>query len=247
MFDQDPNIDLFTVVKSDFEGLAPTATTEPFQLAGVTGSGAVSKLAQADDRRNGVVILTAGTTAASTAQITTPQTEYRLSGFSTRYQAVFRIPTLSDGTNTFGTVVGLFESDIATGIFARIGNAGALTFESQGTVDTVVANSYVVLANTWYRLRILVNPNMVPTTLPGSSQAGGIPSGQFYGAILALYLDVPGQQPYRPVAYAQFQYSALPTGATDFCAPAVAVLGTAGTAATRLAHVDKIWFEKALV
>jgi hypothetical protein len=107
-----------------------------------------------------------------------------------RFEAMVRLPTLSDGTNTYYYWAGFTDRTIATGTvdgcFLRY-NHGIVSGQWQGICRSNSAESstsgVTVVANTWYRLNIIINPAgtearfFVNGTQIGSTITTNIPTG----------------------------------------------------------------------
>jgi hypothetical protein len=111
----------------------------------------------------------------------TPIVVFSANSHTRTCDVVFRIPTLSNGTNTFNSRFGwasaLFGT-VTNGIFAEVDSNtnGNMQFVTrQASTETRTDSGITILANTWYRLRIIVTRN---TTVDYylATEANGLPA-----------------------------------------------------------------------
>lgn len=113
----------------------------------------------------GVVAISTGTGTTGAGVVRTANTaDFLFGGGRMVYQSIFRIPTLSDGTNTFTVRFGF--GNIATGeqndgVFLRYthgtnsGNWQLVAINNSS--ETATNSSSTPAANTWYRVKVEVN------------------------------------------------------------------------------------------
>lgn len=165
-----------------------------------TGANVTQAGAQAANRP-GVAQLTTGTTTTGRAAIHKGLTAIQLAGGALVLEWAIRIPTLSDGTETFDVWCGLgdeiassnqtdgiyfrYDHDTSANWLAVVAKAGSRT-----STDTTVA----VAANTWVKLRIEVNASAtealfyVDGSLVRTETGSNIPNtaSNLCGVILAM-------------------------------------------------------------
>jgi hypothetical protein len=139
----------------------------------------------------GICELSSGTTSAGAAAIITRATDsLLLGGGEATWEAVCRVPTLSDGTETYTVRTGLIDNgttEATDGVFFRYThsvNSGKWqgVCRSNGTETTVDTGSTVV-AGTWVRLTAVVNAAgtsvqfYVDGVAAGAAVATNIPTG----------------------------------------------------------------------
>jgi hypothetical protein len=212
-----------------------TAGTSNNDLVNVTASGGGIGVGTLDSTHPGVLTITAGNTNAAgrSALLTGGSGASSLvfgTGINHVYEAIIRTPTLSDGTNTFTERFGYvdnaagaptdgayLEIDIATNANYRCVTAsGGGGGTSQATNSTTA-----VTAGQWDKIRIEVDSGtnvtprfyVAPNCSPGSCTLTQVCAGHT---------------------------GAVPNGATRGTQIGLTVIGTAGTAATRLVEYDYI-------
>lgn len=114
--------------------------------------------------RPGIVQLQTGTTSTGRAAVHSQSVSMLLGHGATKFETAFRVPTLSDGTETFTLRAGFIDSqsvESTDGIFLRYTdsvNSGKFEVVSMSNASPTVADSGVtVVASTWYKLRIEIN------------------------------------------------------------------------------------------
>jgi hypothetical protein len=138
----------------------------------------------------GVVEHQTGTTTTGRASYTSNAGTLLIdNNYYWRFEALVRIPTLSDGTNTFMYRAGFVDSNSnegSDGCYFRYTHSQASgqwqgVCRSNGTESTTSGTT--VVANTWYRLTVIVNPAgnvakfFVDGTQIGSNITTNIPTG----------------------------------------------------------------------
>jgi hypothetical protein len=152
-------------IADDFMG-GILANGTPF-VSGTSGSGAAvaTNTVAGTAAHPGICELSSGTTSAGAAAIITRATDsILLGGGEATWEAVCRVPTLSDGTETYTVRTGLIDNgttEATDGVFFRYThsvNSGKWqgVCRSNGTETTVDTGSTVV-AGTWVRLTAVVN------------------------------------------------------------------------------------------
>lgn len=157
----DPSTQAVIVPFDDFTTF-PNGTSFPLKTE-VALTGGVSGV-DGGATTPGVCRLSTGTNSLGRAAIKCGDTNnITVGGGEIEIATRFRIPTLSDGTNTFFCqLAGLLNAWDATAtnrIYAAYPSAGgglSLICRNAG-VDTSDDGSTVLVANTWYRLRLVVN------------------------------------------------------------------------------------------
>jgi hypothetical protein len=134
---------------TDYLGVANGACN-PF-VASSGGTGAAMSNGTGTSGRPGIAVLSTGTTTTGTCSSIPNFTMFTFGGGIWRYRADFRIPTASDDTNTFTTIVGFTTTSGSAapfgGVFARYthsANSGLLelvTRNSNTETGTVFASS----------------------------------------------------------------------------------------------------------
>lgn len=147
------------------EGYGATATDE--HIWSVSGTGAAnSQNAVADPGGHpGVMQSQTGTTTTGRAGLQgNVGTNVLLGNGAVRYDCAVRIPTLSDGTETFNVRAGLLDSVSAESVdgchfrYTHGENGGNWTLVTRSnSVETAANSNVAVVANTWYRLTVEVN------------------------------------------------------------------------------------------
>ena len=122
----------------------------------------------------GVVQATTGTTATGRTFVGSNVNSIAIGGGQIEYEACVRIPTLSDATNRYALLFGLFDTNSAAnqtdGCYILYDEGGVSTGSTAAAYwQTVTAantartfntalTQITVAINTWYKLRIVVNP-----------------------------------------------------------------------------------------
>jgi hypothetical protein len=149
----------------DFVGGTLT-NNQPFANSSSGTGAAVSTIAIAGTATHpGIAQLDAGTTTAGVVAMTTRSSSCILFGGAPwRFEAAFRIPVLSDGTDTFSLRIGFLDAFAAESVdcaylrYTHSVNAGKFEAVTRSnSSETVSDTGITVVANTWYRLRIEVN------------------------------------------------------------------------------------------
>lgn len=151
-------------VRDDFLG-TPGSTSAPFKSIS-SGTGASVAATAGDANHPGVLSCSTGTTTTGYTEVASDsQAAIALGSGETRVRCVFRIPTLSDGTETFTVRAGLGDSAVAgeptDGVFLRYThgtNSGKfeVVTRSNGT-ETAGDSGVTAVAGTWYRFDATVN------------------------------------------------------------------------------------------
>lgn len=132
----------------------------------ISGTNAVVSFSAVGDvgGRPGIAQLQTGTTSTGRAAIHLQSVSMLLGYGPTNFETAFRVPILSDGTETFTLRAGFIDSqsvESTDGIFLRYTdsvNSGKFEIVSRSNGAESVADSGVtVAAGTWYKLRIEVN------------------------------------------------------------------------------------------
>lgn len=144
---------------SDFED---TLNGTPFTAA-ASGTGASGGTAgTGDTNHTGVVQISTGTTTTGNGGFMTAATALRLSGGDAVIEALVRVPTLPDGTDSFAFRVGFGDSagaDMTDGAYFELTQASAnwQCATASNSTRTKTNSSTAAAANTWTRLKITVN------------------------------------------------------------------------------------------
>lgn len=150
------------------------AVGDMLSLASGTGAAVnfnVAGIADAD--HFGICRATTGTTATGRSGLGANATDSVVLG--TRqytYRSIVRIPTVSNGTDTFQVFCGFHDSSTATAVdglyftYTHTLNSGNWTVEvyNNSSSITSVNTGVVMTANSWYNLEIVVNPSATSTT-----------------------------------------------------------------------------------
>ena len=137
-------------------------------IGGQVSSGAAPALTTTPDNGSfGVWQFSTASATASTSyaiQDGTTLTSLRLGGGAFVYETRIRIPTLSDGTNTFTASTGIannapaFATSDVCFKYTHGTNSGHWTLETKNnSVATTADSGIAVVAGTWYRLRAEIN------------------------------------------------------------------------------------------
>jgi hypothetical protein len=160
---------------------AGTGASNSFTTAGLTDNG-----------RYGFLYSGTGTTSTGYAGVGSATTDaLALGTYQTEMTAVIEIPTLSDGTNRFQVEVGFSNSRSATlptnAVMLQYRddlNSGAwlITSYKGGVLGTTSSTGITVAANTWYKIRIVVDSSglayfYINGSLVGVSLASNNPAG----------------------------------------------------------------------
>jgi hypothetical protein len=148
---------------NDMISVAPENGGAVFTSGGATSASAVAGITG----HPGIVQLSTSTSATGAAGFGTNDTGQSFllgNGDYYRHESVLRIPTLSDGTNTFTVRSGLMDgvtTDGTDGCFFKYSN-GVNSGKWQGicynnTASSTCDTTTTVVANTWYRLTVVVN------------------------------------------------------------------------------------------
>jgi hypothetical protein len=140
--------------------LQPTSITGMAQS--LTGGSIVA--ANGDQNHPGIITLSTLAVATNSAAITTAANAVRFGAGAARLAVIFRIPTLSDATDTFTARVGFCDATNAEstdGAFIRYThgtNSGKFQFVTRNnSTETATDTGITVGLNTWYRVQIDVN------------------------------------------------------------------------------------------
>ena len=128
----------------------------------LTGGSIVA--ASGDQNHPGIITLSTLAVATNSAAITSATNAVRFGGGAARLVVIFRVPTLSDATDTFTVRVGFCDATNAEstdGAFVRYThgtNSGKFQFVTRNNnVETATDTNINVGVNTWYRVQIDVN------------------------------------------------------------------------------------------
>lgn len=137
---------------------------EKFTQVATGGGGAGSSVIDGENSHPGIYQLSTGTTSAGAAGQRSALTGLKLGGGEFRFVSIIRIPTLSDGTETFTVRVGFGDSGSADGtdaVFFRYThsvNSGQWVLVARDNGSETTSNtSSAPVANTWYRMEIVIN------------------------------------------------------------------------------------------
>jgi hypothetical protein len=145
-----------------------TSTSELFSTSSGTGAG-FSIASEAG--RPGIYQANSGTTATGRHSLTTPNSSTTLGGGTWTFETMLQVPTLSNATERFQNISGFFDMNTAAnqtdGIYFLYDEGGVSTgssatpnfqiVTSSNSVRTFQTTSTSVVANTWYKLKIVVN------------------------------------------------------------------------------------------
>lgn len=136
----------------------------------VAGTGATVSLTTATDQSHpGTATMITGTDPTGVACLAINASNLVTSSFGTGpwlCQAIGRLPTLSDGTNTYRCMVGYKDDRVGAGqdcvmiTYSSAENGGRFSAECRfngSSAGSVVDLGVTVVANTWYHFEILVN------------------------------------------------------------------------------------------
>lgn len=163
-FDEQFDSSAVAYVRDDFLG-TPGSASAPFKSI-ASGTGAAVAATSGDSNHPGVASCSTGTTTTGYAEVATDsQAAIVLGSGEVRVRCAFRMPTLSDGTDTFTVRAGLGDSAVAgaptDGVFVRYTdgiNSGKfeVVTRSNGT-ETAADSGVTAVAGTWYRFDAIVN------------------------------------------------------------------------------------------
>lgn len=155
-----------------FEGYTDFLSPNSYEFDGLTratgGTGAsvaaVSASASLGANRIGLVSFSTGSTTTGRAGMSTSSVQL-LSNGTVRLACSFRVPTLSDASNTFTIALQLAESSTSPSANNRVGfryshglNSGKWLAECDSAGSTSTLDSGVTVAvDTWYELELVVN------------------------------------------------------------------------------------------
>lgn len=158
-----------------------------------TGAGAgVSSIAVAGTAAHpGICQLAAGTTTTGAAAITTKAVDcILLGGGVATWEAVVRVPTVSDGTETFSVRTGFLDGvagESTDGVFFRythsVSSGNWQGVCRSNSVESTVDTGSAVVAGTWVRLTAVVNAGgtsvqfYVDGVAAGAAVTSNIPTG----------------------------------------------------------------------
>lgn len=152
--------------EDDFVGRTSVNSSPFIETSSGTGADVDTNVRASEVNHPGIASLTTGTTTTGYASIVSRYASgILLGGGAWRLRAIFLVPALSDGTDTYTLHVGFGDSQVAgnptDGIFLRYthgtnsGKFEAVT-RSNGT-ETATDTGVTVAIDTWYRLDIVVN------------------------------------------------------------------------------------------
>jgi hypothetical protein len=135
-----------------------------------SGTGAGFSIAS-EAGRPGIYQANSGTTATGRNSLTTPNSSTTLGGGTWTFETMLQVPTLSNATERFQNISGFFDMNTAAnqtdGIYFLYDEGGVSTgssatpnfqiVTSSNSVRTFQTTSTSVVANTWYKLKIVVN------------------------------------------------------------------------------------------
>ena len=134
----------------------------PFTAA-VSGTGTAANVNVAGEANHpGINQIETGTTATGRAAIQSALTNILLGGGAVVFEAVVRIPTLPDGTESFAFRIGFGDSvsaDFADGVYFQLSQADTewQCKTASNSTRTTSDSGHTAQANTWTRLRIEIN------------------------------------------------------------------------------------------
>jgi hypothetical protein len=198
----------------DFLGAAVSPYAKGWRTS---GSGGVTSLNHGETNAPGIMENSTQTVATNSRYIDLGGTSVLFGGGRMVYEWRIRIPTLSDGTDTFKVQVGIHDSTTGTvtdGVwfeYSHSVNSGqwVLSASSNSTASTTSSTS-APSANTWYKLKIDVNAAATLATYYVDGTSVGTVSGN------------------------------IPTGSTRTCSPSFGITKSVGTTA-RLVQADYFW------
>lgn len=126
-----------------------------------SGSGVAVGDQSGDTTAPGTIQMENGTAAGGYAGILTTA-KIQLGGGSYAVEWRVKIPALTDGTDNFTVRCGILDSPIGPpvdGLFFRYSNADAhwIAVNRSNSTETAVTCATTVVADTWYKLRVVVN------------------------------------------------------------------------------------------
>jgi hypothetical protein len=206
-----------SLVEHHDDWIAGAVASEAGWLAAQTGTGAGSSVlaaAPVDENHPGILQLSTGTTATGYAAIHRGVGSMLLGGAAIVQEWLVRVPTLSDGTNTYVLRIGLGDSTTGTahtdGVFFEYSSAVSPNWQIRtraNNADTTTASSTSVTAGAWVKLRLEINAPGTSVTFYVNGSAIGTHSAN------------------------------IPLGAGRQLGPIASIIKTVGTTA-RLAHID---------
>ncbi len=145
-----------------------TNSSELFATSSGTGAGFTMN---SEAGRPGIYNANTGTTATGRHALTTPNTSTTLGGGVWTYETMVQVPTLSTSVERYQLLAGFIDNNSAAnqtdGIYFLYDEGGASTgsavsanwqiVTSSNSTRTFTTTSTAVVANTWYKLKIVVN------------------------------------------------------------------------------------------
>lgn len=190
------------IVREDFLEMGNGSTVNPFSSGAGAGVNRIDGDGTSDSAHPGIYQLDAGTTSTGVASVQAAPTQdaQRIAGAGGAFTfiAAVKVPTLSDGTDTYVFRIGLcdvstagndctdgvyFEYSQATDTHWRIKTAKATTRTATNTTNTVTAGQWdtlKILCNAgWTSCNFFVNGtetsgSPISTNIPGTANATGI-------------------------------------------------------------------------
>ncbi|HUW16178.1 MAG TPA: hypothetical protein VMW94_03785 [Actinomycetes bacterium] len=172
--------DLTHVVIRDECFFRPIADAYPGALLAVYGgTGAILAAGAASSGHPGILSLSTGTTTTGRCGLGgSAGGEIILGGYALSFAAVVKIPTLSDGTNTYTAAFGLGDgtaphdaTDAVRFVYGSAVNGGKWQLSTMASSSETVADSGVTVDTNWVLLQFTVNAagNSVEFFIDGSS------------------------------------------------------------------------------
>ncbi len=170
----DDTANTMTVASSGGSSFSPSTTFEIYDdwmadsMSGRNGwaqstSGGSTYTAGGGATNPGLITVDTGATATGRAAVTLGTSLWLFGGGAVTYESLVRIPTLSDGTNTFTCAFGLSDSvtgEAVDGVYFLYDTAGSANWifkSSNNSVRTTITSTVAVAANTWVKLKFVVD------------------------------------------------------------------------------------------
>jgi len=150
----------------DWRGTAIAGDTGSFTSSLINGGGSSTSQTYVDGNHLGIAFLQTGTLGAGACSVRHSSLSVVFGGGETTYETLVLVPTVSDGTNTFGVRFGFGDllaassADYGDGIYFEAPSVNAPNWflkTAQATVRTSLDLGVAVVAGIWVRLGFVVN------------------------------------------------------------------------------------------
>lgn len=163
-----------------------------------TGAGSsIASIATADNDSIGIIELTTGTVITGRASVNTNVTLLSNTATAINFECRFRILTLNNGVDDSHYRIGLCSNSTGesnNGMYLRYssGNANFIAVSRKNTTETAVNTGIPVVANTFYKLKIIATTSVVQYLINDTLVASintNIPSGtaEAFGWLVGIF------------------------------------------------------------